>query len=139
MKLVVDTNVLFSFFKKESETKKLILNFEILELATPSFCVDELEGHKELISRKSRLSNSEFEEVLNALLIFVKVFSLSEYKDSLQNAKNISPDPDDVDFVALALNLDCAIWSNDKRLKQQSVVKVFSTSELIKLLSTTTP
>ena len=139
MKLVVDTNVLFSFFKKESETKKLILNFEILELATPSFCIDELEEHKERICRKSRLSNSEYEEVLNALLIFVKVFSLSEYKDFLLDAKNTSPDPDDVDFVALALNLDCAIWSNDKGLKQQSVVKVFSTSELIKLLSKTTP
>ncbi|RZN40078.1 MAG: hypothetical protein EFT35_03365 [Methanophagales archaeon ANME-1-THS] len=139
MKLVVDTKVLFSFFKKESKTKKLILNFELLELATPSFCIDELERHKELISRKSRLSNGEYEEVLNALLIFVKVFSLSEYKDCLQNAKNISPDPDDIDFEALALNLDCAIWSNDKRLKQQSVVKVFSTSELLKLLSKTTP
>ena len=63
MKLVVDTNVLFSFFKKESETRRLILNFEILELVTPSFCINELNEHKELICTKSRLSDSEFEEV----------------------------------------------------------------------------
>jgi len=117
MKLVVDTNVLFSFFKKESKTRKLISNFEILESVTPSFCIDELNEHKELICKKSRLSDSEFEEVLDDLLIFVKVFSLSEYRDFLSDAKTISPDPDDIDLFALALKLDCPIWSNEKGFK----------------------
>jgi len=59
MKLVVDTNVLFSFFKKESKTRRLILNFEILEPVTPSFCIDELSEHKELICEKSKLSDRD--------------------------------------------------------------------------------
>jgi len=78
MKLVVDKNVLFSFIKKESKTRKLILNIEVLELVTPSFCIDELNGHKELICEKSGLSDSEFEEAFDDLRVFVKVFSLSE-------------------------------------------------------------
>jgi predicted nucleic acid-binding protein len=140
MKLVVDTNVLFSFFKKESETRRLILNFEILELVTPSFCIDELNEHKELICKKSRLSDSEFEEVLDDLLIFVKVFSLSEYKDFLSDAKIISPDPDDIDLFALALKLNCPIWAQEKGFKKQPKVQVFSTSDLISLLfSNATP
>jgi predicted nucleic acid-binding protein len=49
------------------------------------------------------------------------------------------PDPDDIDFTALALKLDCPLWSNDKELKQQTVVKVFSTSELISFLPETRP
>ena len=134
MKLVVDTNVLFSFFKKESETRRLILNFEILELVTPSFCIDELNEHKELICEKSRLSNGEFEEVFDDLLIFVKVFSLSEYRDFLSDAKTISPDPDDIDLFALGLKLDCPIWAQEKSFKKQSKVKVFSTSDLISFL-----
>ena len=135
MKLVVDTNVLFSFFKKESKTRRLILNFEILELVTPSFCIDELNEHKELICKKSRLSDSEFEEVLDDLLIFVKVFSLSEYNEFLSDAKIISPDPDDIDLFALALKLDCPIWAQEKAFKKQLRVKVFSTSDLISFLS----
>jgi len=135
MKLVTDTNVLFSFFRKESETRKLMLNFEILELLTPSFCIDELRKHKKLICQKSALSNGEFEEVLDDLLIFVKVSQPSGYKEFLRDAKAVSPDPDDVDLFALALKLDCPIWSNDKGLKEQSKVKVLSTEELIELLS----
>ena len=134
MKLVVDTNILFSFFKKGSKTRRLILNFEILELATPSFCIDELNEHKELICEKSRLSDSEFEEVLDDLLIFVKEFSLSEYKEFLSDAKTFSPDPDDIDLFALALKLECPIWAQEKAFRKQSKVKVFSTSDIISFL-----
>ncbi len=135
MRLVVDANVLFSFFKKESKTRRLILNFEILEPVTPSFCIEELNKHKRLICEKSKLSDSEFEEVLNDLLISVKVFSLSEYRESLSDAKTISPDPDDIDLFALALKLNCPIWSQEKTFKSQSRIKVFSTSDLLSILS----
>lgn len=134
MRLVADTNVLFSFFRKGSETRKLTLNFEILELLTPSFCMDELRKHKKLICQKSALSDGEFEEVLDDLLIFVKVSPPSEYKEFLRDAKDVSPDPDDVDLFALALKLNCSIWSGDKELKRQTRVKVLSTKELIELI-----
>ncbi|MEK6928390.1 MAG: hypothetical protein AABW65_00335 [Nanoarchaeota archaeon] len=35
---------------------------------------------------------------------------------------------------ALALKLDCAIWSNDKKLNEQDKVKIYSTEDLIELL-----
>lgn len=134
MRFVVDTNVLFSFFRKGSETRKLVLNFEILELFTPSFCMDELRKHKELVCKKSMLSDEEFEEVLDDLLIFVKVSPHSEYKEFFRAAKNVSPDRDDIDLFALALKLNCPLWSNDRKLKRQTRVKVLSTKELIELL-----
>jgi predicted nucleic acid-binding protein len=134
MKVVVDTNVLFSFFKKGSKTRRLILNIEVLELVTPSFCIDELNEHKELIREKSKLSDGEFKEVLDDLLIFVKVFSLSEYKEFLSDAKTVSPDPDDIDLFALALTLDCPIWAQEKAFKKQPRVKIFSTSDLFSFL-----
>ena len=126
---------MFSFFKKESKTRYLILNFEILELVTPSFCIYELNEHKELICAKSRLSDCEFEEILDDLLIFVKVFSLPEYKEFLSKAKTVSPDPDDIDLFALALKLNCPLWAQEKAFKNQSEVKVFSTADLVSFLS----
>jgi len=75
----------------------------------------------------SHISKKEFLE-------YVTVVPLDEFKDSWAEAKQISPDPDDVE----RLHLNCAIWSKDKDLKEkQSRVKVFSTSDLISLLSDT--
>jgi len=44
------------------------------------------------------------------------------------------PDSDDIDFLALALSNNSAIWSNDPHFKQQSLVKAFTTVELLKKL-----
>ena len=97
MKLIVDANVLFSFFKKDSFTRRFISKKELLE--------------------------------------YVTVVPLDEFKDFWDEVKQISPDPDDVEYLAVALSLGCAIWSNDRDLKEtQSVVKVFSTSDLISFL-----
>ena len=72
------------------------------------------------------------------VLFIVEFIPLEEYSSFMKEALAI-PDPDDIDFTALALKLDCPLWSNDKELKQQTVVKVFSTSDLISLLSETAP
>lgn len=134
MKLVVDTNVLFSFFRKESKTRELILNFEVLKLYTPSFCIDELKKYEKIICKKSGLSKQEFSEVLEDMMLFIRNISVSEYKKFLLEAKKFSPDPDDIDIFALSLKLNCPIWSNEKRFKNQSKVKIFSTYDLVKLL-----
>jgi predicted nucleic acid-binding protein len=51
-----------------------------------------------------------------------------------ETAKKICPDPKDAFYFAAALKLNCAIWSNDKELKNQNYVKVYSTSDLVKML-----
>ncbi|MBT5021736.1 hypothetical protein HOK51_08530 [Candidatus Woesearchaeota archaeon] len=52
----------------------------------------------------------------------------------MNSAKIICPDENDVDYFALALKLNCAIWSNDKKLKNQNSIIVYSTEELINLI-----
>jgi len=134
MRLVVDTNILFSFFRKESKTRELILNFELLDLSTPAFCISELLKYRETICEKSDISDTELSEVLEDISLFVGVAPLSEYEELVSKAKSISPDRDDIDIFALALSLNCAIWSNDKALKKQDVVKVYSTEEILGFL-----
>ena len=134
MRLVIDTNILFSFFRKDSTTRNLISRFEIFELFAPSFCIEELLKYKQLICKKAGISEETFKKVLEELNIFVKIVPLNEYSKFLPKAKSICPDPDDIDFFALALKLNCPIWSNDTKLKKQSAIKVFSTRELMKLL-----
>jgi len=60
---------------------------------------------------------------------------LDEFVSFVEKAEEISPDPKDISYIALALKLNANIWSNDKDLKnKQNLVKVYSTNDLLKLL-----
>lgn len=71
-------------------------------------------------------------ELLNEIVTLanIKTIPAKESKQFFKKAENISPDPNDFQYFALALKLDCPIWSNDKRLKEQKFVKIYSTEEL---------
>ena len=133
MRFVVDFNSIFSSFRKFSSTRRLLFS-PLLELYSPKFALKELSKHRKVVMSKAKIGIGEFgvlEKVLTWKVEFVPVI---EFKDFLQEARSICPDPDDIEYFALALKFNCPIWSNDKALKEQSVVKVFSTSELIKEL-----
>ena len=50
-----------------------------------------------------------------------------------KHKEEITPDLDDMVYFALALKLNCPIWSNDKKLKQQNKIKIYHTHELNKI------
>ena len=136
MKLVVDANILFSFFKRDTTTRKLLTSFEIFELYTPSLCIKELSKNNEEICRKSKISEVEFEETMEDLRLFVAVVPDEEFKDFSDEAKQLLGEHiKDIPYFALALYLKCGIWSNEKRFKRQSRIKAVSTSDLIFFLS----
>jgi len=45
-------------------------------------------------------------------------------------------DMDDALFIALAMSLNCPIWSNDAHFKMQNVIKAYTTKELLDYLRT---
>ena len=59
---------------------------------------------------------------------------VEKFSDKLFEAGRVSPHSKDIPYFALALALDCAIWSGEKRHKEQSQVKVFNTKDLVKKL-----
>ena len=137
MKIVIDSNVLFSALIKNSITRKIILEYNDYFLF-PSFVFDELEKHKEELLKKSKLSKEDFEKLLEVLLekmVVVPPEVLIPYKNrALEIVKKI--DIDDIVFVACILAFeDSILWSNDDNLKDQSEIRVLNTSEIIKLLN----
>jgi len=81
--------------------------------------------------KRFSLSELQFSFILKLSQTVVNFVKIGEYKRFLSKAKEISPDPDDVDFFALAFKLECGIWSNDAELKKQSLVEIFSTKDLV--------
>ena len=133
MKLVVDTNILFSYFWKNSFTKSLIMS-DKLELFAPDYALEEINKYKKEIIKKTGISEREFSLLRVDIAISVNFVPIQEYKNFLKKASEISPDKNDIDFFALALKLKLPIWSNDVLLNSQSEVKVYTTKEVVGLV-----
>lgn len=137
--LVVDTNILFSFFKKESFTRKIIIAASE-EFSSPERSLEELNKYSETIRAKSKLTGEELDDTLSLLKKYVKFVPLEEYAEHLPAAISLASTfstkdkeefMDDIDFFALALKEKCSIWSKDKLFKKQVKVKVLTTAELV--------
>ena len=131
MELVVDANVLFAAFIKESHTRHLLLNSGC-NLFIPDFFFEEFNKHQGALREKTGLSEDQLRDLMSQILVFgnIRTVSVSEYSAFLEKAKMFSLDIADVPYFALALKLGCAIWSNDKKLQEQKVVKVQTTAGL---------
>jgi|SRR3989344_4318139 len=142
MRFIVDSNVLFTFFWKDSVFRKILLKQKLI-LFSPDYALEEINKYSEEITVKAKISKHEFKKSLAELLIFVEFIHLKEYlpfiKDAGLLAENLSNEEKqefllDIDFSALAISLNCSLWSNDSILKKQQKVNVFSTKEIIELI-----
>lgn len=132
MDLVIDANILFSVLIKRGKTEELILH-EDTHVFAPEFIFEEFDKYTNLIKEKTERSKEELDEMLDILKKKIKTIPNEETEKFIPEAQKICPDPSDVEYFALALKLHCPLWSQDKALKQQKVIKVYSTEELNKL------
>ena len=128
--LVVDANIVISMQISKGVKHKLF--FSEIESKSPDRILFEIGKHWKELSEKSGLPEKDLELGLAAIRLHLDTFSLNELSNCLKEGAAISPDPDDAEYFALALKLNCPIWSEDKVLKKQSKVKVYSTSELLR-------
>ena len=133
MLLVVDGNELFSAIIAKGKTLNLFFDRR-LGRVSPKFILKEFREHKSEIMKKSGLNEGDIFSFLILLTPKIEFFKTEDFDEFLEEAKEISPDPDDTEYFALALKLNCAIWSEDKEFKRQSRVKIYSTSDLLKEL-----
>lgn len=134
MKIVADANILFSSLIKEGKSIELLLNFS-LNIFVPEFILSEIEEHKKEIIEKTNRKEEELNEIFSLISQIITIIPKEEFEDCIKQAEIISPDPDDIQYFALALKLKCPIWTNDKRMKEQDIVRIYSTEEIIKELN----
>ena len=133
MDLVVDANEIFAALIKESKAYELIFD-ERLHLFSTEFFFTEFEEHSKEIREKTGKTEEELNNLLDVLIKRIALVPMEELLPYLDEAEKISPDPDDVAYIALALKLKCAIWSQDRKLKEnQSKVQVYSTEDLVRM------
>lgn len=134
--IVVDASILFSFFKPESFTRNLIKSVYLkgAKLIAPDFALDELYVLKQKICKYCGIGGLEFIISFVLLSEIIDVVPRPEFAKFESKALKLLPGhAKDMPYFALALSSDCAIWSNEKRFKEQSDVDIFSTDDIKRL------
>ncbi len=132
LRLVVDSNVIFSALIKGSKSAALkILYGENIEFFAPEETLEEFKKYAATLKGKSK---EDFQELLLLVFSEVKIIPANYYsrcmRDAFEVMKNI--DEKDSPFIALGMALNCPVWSDDKKLKTQDKVEIISTPELIR-------
>jgi len=135
MKAIVDANILIAGLLKNGTTRKLLLQNN-LELHTQEFIFTEFFNHIQELAKKAGMKERIFKDYAELLISEseINLIKIDNIKTNIQIAERISPDPDDVQYFAAALTLKCPIWSNDKALKKQNTVTIYSTTNILKLM-----
>jgi predicted nucleic acid-binding protein len=142
MKIVVDTNIIFSALLNSNGTiGDVIFNCnQYFEFYSCSYMRFEIKNHWQKLKKISKLTEEELE--VSYALILSKINFINEDIIPIhlwQNAeivvKNI--DVDDIDFVALTTFLNATLWTGDKTLykglKAINFEKVMKTDELLSI------
>lgn len=137
MRIVIDSNALFAALIKDSTTRKIILEYDSLFLF-PEIIFEEVEKYKSDLLRKSGMDEKEFNKLLELILrkvVIVPTELLDPYYDESDKLAQSVESPEDQLFFSCALaHPDSVIWSNDKKLRRQSKVKIITTQEMNNLL-----
>ena len=128
--VVIDSNVFFSSLRTGSKAR-LFHFFESntdLTFYAPNFLVVETFKHRERLRAKSKLTESEFLEVLQTIVQHLRFFNedMISTENLIYAWRLVSDiDPKDHLFVALALELDAKLWTRDIVLKGGLMKKGF--------------
>jgi predicted nucleic acid-binding protein len=128
--VVVDANILISLIIAKGSKQRLFFSSHLIP-HSPEFVLFEIGKYWSRVSEASGLLEEDLKQACSEVREQLKTVPLSEIKKELEEATTFSPDPDDIEYFALALKLNCPIWSEDKELKKQSAVEVLTTPELL--------
>jgi predicted nucleic acid-binding protein len=132
MNVVIDTNVVVSALISNSATRELMRDMNDT-LVAPTRLEDEIDAHRDLIGDKSGLDESAVDESFARPfehVVIVPDADLEPHREPAFDALG-TIDQDDVIFLASALAVDGAIWSDDSGFRKQDLVPVVTTSDLI--------
>ena len=131
MKLILAASVIISSLLGSKINKELILS-KSLKIYAPEYLLEEINKHKEEIHAFSKLSVNERNKLFEELKSKIKFVSKKQFDMFLSKANEIISDKEDTEYLALSLSMhNIPIWSNDSHFKEQLIVKVFTTSELL--------
>lgn len=143
MKIVVDTNIVFSgILNSSSKIGKILLNTKShFQFFSCEFLKIEIFRHKNKLLKLTKLSEAELtelESIITKNIVFINENLLP--KNLLLSTEKLLLDIDinDTPFVALSKHLDALLWTGDMELyhglKSKNFKNIITTTDLSVLL-----
>lgn len=128
-KIVVDSSIIFSALYLLNPSIRERLETESFRFYAPKFLFVEIFKHKERLIERSKASHESILEILSIILHYINFIkeesiSTANYLEAYSLCKDI--DENDVSFVAMAIALNCRIWTSDGELKKGLLSKGFN-------------
>lgn len=119
--VVVDANIIVSALV--SSNRNILSKFtsdKNISIAAPKFVIVELFKHFERIKKSSKLPENELLKILSIIVGKVKFYdeasiALGSWVEAARLCRGI--DKKDVAYLALSIELNAELWTNDKKLK----------------------
>lgn len=138
LRMVIDTNVLIGALVKDNSFKARFLKDRYFQFFFPDYGLLEIEKFRDYIclKRERKSIAPSFDFAIKFLLDSVTTIPQQLYKDQMSRAceEMAAIDQKDTPFLALALHLECPLWSDDTHLKRQTLVPCYTTAEISRLL-----
>ena len=141
MRLVIDTNLIFSLLLRKNKKLLDILFSEKVELYTPPHLFWELFKHKDRLLKFTNLEENELLDLLLAIFEHIEVISYrripKDYRE-MWFKKLEKCDPADFPFVLTTLVIEGKLWTGDLKLKkcleENGIEVAITTEELLENL-----
>jgi predicted nucleic acid-binding protein len=135
MRLVIDANIVVAALLKDATTREVLLK-ENIELFAPECLSIEIKDllANTRIRKRIKLKDKDLNDLTSAVLSRITFFPEKSFISSIKQSISLVTHIEDAPYIALSLALKIPLWSNDSELKEQSLVKIFTTHELLKIL-----
>lgn len=146
MKIVVDTNIVFSAILNTNSRIAQILIYQnpTIQFYSCDYLQTEILHHTDKLLKITGLSAfqlSELESLITHHITFINHHLLPQSLIEQTQIQLQNIDPFDMPFVALAKHLNAKLWTGDKKLytplKKQNFQHIISTSEMLTLINET--
>ena len=143
MKIVVDTNIVFSaILNSGSKIGKILLQSKgHFQFYSCNYLRTEINGHRNRLLKLTKLSKDELAELESLVthnITFIDERLLPQVLLKQTETLLKSIDPKDTPFVALTKHLECNLWTGDMQLynglKSKRFKDILTTAELSILL-----
>ena len=120
--VVIDTNILVSALIKDHSDNAELIKKGYFKVYFPEYGLIELNRYQAYIKAKREKSSQHqsIEYAQDFLLKSIQIVPLNLYRQRLNEALEIMKDIDEKDapILALAMQLNCPVWSNDKTFSE---------------------
>ncbi|MGA9099750.1 MAG: PIN domain-containing protein [Methanotrichaceae archaeon] len=136
--LVVDTNILIAALLKDHSINARLIKSGYFNVYFPEYGMIEMGGYFAYIEAKRKKSSQSlsFEYAKSFILRSIQVVPSDLYRSRMKDAFEVMKEIDEKDapILALAMQLCYPIWSNDKHFQRQKAAKVYTTSDVLRML-----